>query len=197
MMPRKILLLMSLIFIFSVGTAAAADKTYEVPNGNCTVSLPENYVVTTVDRKADPNDELGISLTQLSVNDPADKTLTMHIMVESNKLTKELPSLDYKPGEVMKNYFTETLQDSGWQEPTVTGELPNGKMYFIKFGTYIADSAGQKYDGVIYATTKDGSLLYLMLMSKERALTPAEKAFLETTVQKLQFNEPAAIVSAQ
>ena len=110
--------------------------------------------------------------------------MTMHVMVESSKLTKELPDLNYRPGGVMKDYFAENLQNSGWQEPVVAGELQNGKMYFIKFSSYIADSVGQKYDGQIYATLKNGNLIYLMIMSKERALTADEKTFLETTVKK-------------
>ena len=110
-------------------------------------------------------------------------------MVESSKLTKELPDLNYRPGGVMKDYFAENLQNSGWQEPVVAGELQNGKMYFIKFSSYIADSLGQKYDGQIYATLKNGNLIYLMIMSKERALTADEKTFLETTVKNLQFKD--------
>ena len=66
----------------------------------------------------------------------------------------------YRPGGVMKDYFAENLQNSGWQEPVVSGELQNGKMYFIKFSSYIADSVGQKYDGQIYATLKNGNLIY-------------------------------------
>ena len=118
---------------------------------SCTVSLPEQYAVTVVERPTDPNDELGVQVAQLSISDPVNKSMTMHVMVESSKLTKELPDLNYRPGGVMKDYFAENLQNSGWQEPVVSGELQNGKMYFIKFSSYIADSVGQKYDGQIYA----------------------------------------------
>ena len=170
-MLRKILLLMSLVFILSIGVACAAERTYEVTDGGCIVSLPEQYAVTVVERPTDPNDELGVQVAQLSISDPVNKSMTMHVMVESSKLTKELPDLNYRPGGVMKDYFAENLQNSGWQEPVVAGELQNGKMYFIKFSSYIADSVGQKYDGQIYATLKNGNLIYLMIMSKERALT--------------------------
>ena len=183
-MLRKILLSMSLIFIFSIGVACAAERTYEVTDGGCTVSLPEQYAVTVVERPTDPNDELGVQVAQLSISDPVN-----NVMVESSKLTKELPDLNYRPGGVMKDYFAENLQNSGWQEPVVAGELQNGKMYFIKFSSYIADSVGQKYDGQIYATLKNGNLIYLMIMSKERALTADEKTFLETTVKNLQFKD--------
>ena len=47
-MLRKILLSMSLIFIFSIGVACAAERTYEVTDGGCIVSLPEQYAVTVV-----------------------------------------------------------------------------------------------------------------------------------------------------
>jgi len=164
MMLRKILLLMSLIFILSIGVACAAERTYEVPDGGCIVSLPEQYAVTVVERPTDPNDELGVQVAQLSISDPVNKSMTMHVMVESSKLTKELPDLNYRPGGVMKDYFAENLQNSGWQEPVVAGELQNGKMYFIKFSSYIADSVGQKYDGQIYATLKNGNLIYLMFL---------------------------------
>lgn len=160
-----------------------------MPDGGCTVSLPEQYAVTVVERPTDPNDELGVQVAQLSISDPVNKSMTMHVMVESSKLTKELPDLNYRPGGVMKDYFAENLQNSGWQEPVVSGELQNGKMYFIKFSSYIADSVGQKYDGQIYATLKNGNLIYLMIMSKERALTADEKTFLETTVKNLQFKD--------
>ena len=183
-MLRKILLLMSLIFILSIGVACAAERTYEVTDGGCIVSLPEQYAVTVVERPTDPNDELGVQVAQLSISDPVNKSMTMHVMVESSKLTKELPDLNYRPGGVMKDYFAENLQNSGWQEPVVAGELQNGKMYFIKFSSYIADSVGQ-----IYATLKNGNLIYLMIMSKERALTADEKIFLETTVKNLQFKD--------
>lgn len=196
-MLRKILLVMSMMFILSAGAAAAADKTYEVPEGNCTISLPDNYAVTVVERPTDPNDELGVQVAQLSVSDPADKSLAMHVMVESSKLTKELPDLNYKPGGVMKDYFAENLQNSGWQEPVVTGEQQNENMYFIKFSSYIADSVGQKYDGQIYATLKNGKLIYLMLMSKERALKSEEKALLKDTVAKLYFNEQSVPVVSE
>ena len=150
-MLRKILLVMSLIFILSIGVACAAERTYEVTDGGCIVSLPEQYAVTVVERPTDPNDELGVQVAQLSISDPVNKSMTMHVMVESSKLTKELPDLNYRPGGVMKDYFAENLQNSGWQEPVVAGELQNGKIYFIKFSSYIADSVGQKYDGQIYA----------------------------------------------
>ncbi len=192
-MLRKILLSMSLIFIFSIGVACAAERTYEVTDGGCTVSLPEQYAVTVVERPTDPNDELGVQVAQLSISDPVNKSMTMHVMVESSKLTKELPDLNYRPGGVMKDYFAENLQNSGWQEPVVAGELQNGKMYFIKFSSYIADSVGQKYDGQIYATLKNGNLIYLMIMSKERALTADEKTFLETTVKNLQFKDTVLV----
>lgn len=188
-MLRKILLLMSLSFILSIGVACAAERTYEVTDGGCIVSLPEQYAVTVVERPTDPNDELGVQVEQLSISDPVNKSMTMHVMVESSKLTKELPDLNYRPGGVMKDYFAENLQNSGWQEPVVSGELQNGKMYFIKFSSYIADSVGQKYDGQIYATLKNGNLIYLMIISKERALTADEKTFLETTVKNLQFKD--------
>ena len=166
-MLRKILLVMNLIFILSMGVVCAAERTYEVTDGGCIVSLPEQYAVTVVERPTDPNDELGVQVAQLSISDPVNKSMTMHVMVESSKLTKELPDLNYRPGGVMKDYFAENLQNSGWQEPVVAGELQNGKMYFIKFSSYIADSVGQKYDGQIYATLKNGNLIYLMIMSKE------------------------------
>ena len=127
-MLRKILLLMSLIFILSIGVACAAERTYEVTDGGCIVSLPEQYVVTVVERPTDPNDELGVQVAQLSISDPVNKSMTMHVMVESSKLTKELLDLNYRPGGVMKDYFAENLQNSGWQEPVVAGELQNGKM---------------------------------------------------------------------
>lgn len=192
-MLRKILLLMSLIFILSIGVACAAERTYEVTDGGCIVSLPEQYAVTVVERPTDPNDELGVQVAQLSISAPVNKSMTMHVMVESSKLTKELPDLNYRPGGVMKDYFAENLQNSGWQEPVVSGELQNGKMYFIKFSSYIADSVGQKYDGQIYATLKNGNLIYLMIMSKERALTADEKTFLETTVKNLQFKDTVLV----
>ena len=47
----------------------------------------------------------------------------------------------------MKAILRKICKNSGWQEPVVSGELQNGKMYFIKFSSYIADSVGQKYDG--------------------------------------------------
>ena len=128
-MLRKILLVMNLIFILSMGVVCAAERTYEVPDGGCTVSLPEQYAVTVVERPTDPNDELGVQVAQLSISDPVNKSMTMHVMVESSKLTKELPDLNYRPGGVMKDYFAENLQNSGWQEPVVSGELQNGKMY--------------------------------------------------------------------
>ena len=56
-MLRKILLVMNLIFILSMGVVCAAERTYEVPDGGCTVSLPEQYAVTVVERPTDPNDE--------------------------------------------------------------------------------------------------------------------------------------------
>lgn len=56
-MLRKILLSMSLIFIFSIGVACAAERTYEVTDGGCTVSLPEQYAVTVVERPTDPNED--------------------------------------------------------------------------------------------------------------------------------------------
>lgn len=192
-MLRKILLLMSLSFILSIGVACAAERTYEVTDGGCIVSLPEQYAVTVVERPTDPNDELGVQVAQLSISDPVNKSMTMHVMVESSKLTKELPDLNYRPGGVMKDYFAENLQNSGWQEPVVAGELQNWKMYFIKFSSYIADSVGQKYDGQIYATLKNGNLIYLMIMSKERALTADEKTFLETTVKNLQFKDTVLV----
>lgn len=192
-MLRKILLLMSLSFILSIGVACAAERTYEVTDGGCIVSLPEQYAVTVVERPTDPNDELGVQVAQLSISAPVNKSMTMHVMVESSKLTKELPDLNYRPGGVMKDYFAENLQNSGWQEPVVSGELQNGKMYFIKFSSYIADSVGQKYDGQIYATLKNGNLIYLMIMSKERALTADEKTFLETTVKNLQFKDTVLV----
>ena len=71
----------------------------------CTVSLPEQYAVTVVERPTDPNDELGVQVAQLSISDPVNKSMTMHVMVESSKLTKELPDLNYRPGGVMKDYF--------------------------------------------------------------------------------------------
>ena len=89
-MLRKILLLMSLIFILSIGVACAAERTYEVTDGGCIVSLPEQYAVTVVERPTDPNDELGVQVAQLSISDPVNKSMTMHVMVESSKLTKEL-----------------------------------------------------------------------------------------------------------
>ena len=49
-MLRKILLVMNLIFILSMGVVCAAERTYEVPDGGCTVSLPEQYAVTVVER---------------------------------------------------------------------------------------------------------------------------------------------------
>ena len=192
-MLRKILLVMNLIFILSMGVVCAAERTYEVTDGGCIVSLPEQYAVTVVERPTDPNDELGVRVAQLSISDPVNKSMTMHVMVESSKLTKELPDLNYRPGGVMKDYFAENLQNSGWQEPVVAGELQNGKMYFIKFSSYIADSVGQKYDGQIYATLKNGNLIYLMIMSKERALTADEKTFLETTVKNLQFKDTVLV----
>ena len=185
-MLRKILLVMNLIFILSMGVVCAAERTYEVTDG-------EQYAVTVVERPTDPNDELGVQVAQLSISDPVNKSMTMHVMVESSKLTKELPDLNYRPGGVMKDYFAENLQNSGWQEPVVAGELQNGKMYFIKFSSYIADSVGQKYDGQIYATLKNGNLIYLMIMSKERALTADEKTFLETTVKNLQFKDTVLV----
>lgn len=112
-MLRKILLLMSLIFILSIGVACAAERTYEVTDGGCIVSLPEQYAVTVVERPTDPNDELGVQVAQLSISDPVNKSMTMHVMVESSKLTKELPDLNYRPGGVMKDYFAENLQNSG------------------------------------------------------------------------------------
>ena len=187
-MLRKILLVMNLIFILSMGVVCAAERTYEVTDGGCIVSLPEQYAVTVVERPTDPNDELGVQVAQLSISDPVNKSMTMHVMVESSKLTKELPDLNYRPGGVMKDYFAENLQNSGWQEPVVAGELQNGKMYFIKFSSYIADSVGQ-----IYATLKNGNLIYLMIMSKERALTADEKTFLETTVKNLQFKDTVLV----
>ena len=187
-MLRKILLVMNLIFILSMGVVCAAERTYEVTDGGCIVSLPEQYAVTVVERPTDPNDELGVQVAQLSISDPVNKSMTMHVMVESSKLTKELPDLNYRPGGVMKDYFAENLQNSGWQEPVVAGELQNGKMYFIKFS-----SVGQKYDGQIYATLKNGNLIYLMIMSKERALTADEKTFLETTVKNLQFKDTVLV----
>lgn len=48
-MLRKILLVMNLIFILSMGVVCAAERTYEVPDGGCTVSLPEQYAVTVVE----------------------------------------------------------------------------------------------------------------------------------------------------
>lgn len=186
-MLKKILLLLSLLSVVAASSAAAADKIYDVPEMNCTVSWPENYTVAPVERPTDQNDELGVKVAQLAVSDPADPTLAIHIMVESSKLTQELPDLDYKPGAVMKDYFTEMLQNSGWQEPVVLDTLANGEMYFIKFGSYITDSAGHKYDGEIYATVNGGKLLYLMLMSKERALKPEEKTLLQNAVGQLHF----------
>lgn len=186
-MLKKILLIASVFSIFCVSGALAADKTYEVPGGDCKISLPENYLVRTVERKPEINNEMEVKVFQLSVSDPADKSMDLHVIVESSKLTKELPDLDYKPGEVMKNYFVENLESSGWKEPSVIDTLQNGKVHFIKFSSYIADSIGQKYDGQIYATVKDGQLLYLMLMSKERALKAEEKAMLDKTVAGLEF----------
>lgn len=196
-MLRKILLSVTMIFIFSFGAAAAAEKIHEIPDMNCTVTIPDNYVVNTVERKAAPDDELGVKEAQLTITDPVDKTFAIHIMVESSKLTKELPDLDYKPGEVMKNYFTEMLQNSGWQEPAVLGSLESGQVHFIKFSSYIADSAGQKYDGEIYATAKNGQLLYLMLMSKERALKPEERIVLAKMAGSLQFAQAAEQETAE
>lgn len=66
-MLRKILLVMNLIFILSMGVVCAAERTYEVPDGGCTVSLPEQYAVTVVERPTDPNDELGVQVAQLSI----------------------------------------------------------------------------------------------------------------------------------
>ena len=182
-MLRKILLVMNLILYFQWALSALLKEHMKCLMVVVTVSLPEQYAVTVVERPTDPNDELGVQVAQLSISDPVNKSMTMHVMVESSKLTKELPDLNYRPGGVMKDYFAENLQNSGWQEPVVSGELQNGKMYFIKFSSYIADSVGQKYDGQIYATLKNGNLIYLMIMSKERALTADEKTFLETTVK--------------
>ena len=39
-MLRKILLVMNLIFILSMGVVCAAERTYEVTDGGCIVSLP-------------------------------------------------------------------------------------------------------------------------------------------------------------
>jgi hypothetical protein len=93
MMLRKILLLMSLVFILSIGVACAAERTYEVTDGGCIVSLPEQYAVTVVERPTDPNDELGVQVAQLSISDPVNKSMTMHVMVESIKCNYLLPSL--------------------------------------------------------------------------------------------------------
>ncbi len=186
-MLKKIILLVAVVFVILNGSALAADKIYEVPEGACTITLPENYIVTSVERRPEPNDELEVKLSQLSVSDPADKSVNFHIMVESSKLTQELPNLDYKPGDVMKNYFIETLENGGWKEPVVMETLQNGNIYFIKFSSYIADSAGQKYDGQIYMTLKDGKILYLMIMSKERPLKQTEKALLTAIVGGLDF----------
>ncbi len=191
-MLRKILMLVMIMVMTSMGAASAAEKTYTIPDGGCSVSLPENYLVVPVERPVALGDELGVKVSQLSASDPADKSLALHIMVESSKLTQELPDLDYTPGAVMRDYFTENLQNSGWLEPAVTGSMANGKIHFVKFRAYIADSAGQKYDGEIYATVKGGKLFYLMLMSRERALKPEERELLAQAVSTLQFAEATA-----
>lgn len=192
-MLRKILMLVMIMVMISMGVvASAAEKTYTIPDGGCSVSLPENYLVVPVERTVIPGDELGVKVSQLSASDPSDKSLALHIMVESSKLTQELPDLDYTPGGVMCDYFTENLQNSGWLEPAVTGSMANGKINFVKFRAYITDRAGQKYDGEIYATVKGGKLFYLMLMSRERALKPEERELLARAVSTLQFAEVAA-----
>ena len=89
-MLRKILLVMNLIFILSMGVVCAAERTYEETDGGCIVSLPEQYAVTVVERPTDPNDELGVQVAQLSISDPVNKSMTMHVMVESSKLTKRI-----------------------------------------------------------------------------------------------------------
>ena len=89
----------------------------------------------------------------------------------------------------MKDYFAENLQNSGWQEPVVAGELQNGKMYFIKFSSYIADSVGQKYDGQIYATLKNGNLIYLMIINK-RFRTLSTEPFIYKTKKRLRLAPP-------
>lgn len=117
-MLRKILMLVMIMVMTSMGAASAAEKTYTIPDGGCSVSLPENYLVVPVERPVALGDELGVKVSQLSASDPADKSLALHIMVESSKLTQELPDLDYTPGAVMRDYFTENLQNAvGWNLP--------------------------------------------------------------------------------
>lgn len=187
-MLRKVLVMFCLAIVCMANVALAADKTYNTPSNEVTITLPEQYIVTPVERNSNSNDELNIKVSQLSISDPSDKTFSMHLMVESNKLTVELPNLDYKPGDVMKNYFIDALEGDHWKEPSVIGTLQNGSFHFLKFSTYIADSIGQKYDGQIYATLKDGKLIYLMAMSRERPLSVTEKNILEQVVSTLVFN---------
>ena len=58
--------------------------------------------------------------------------MTMHVMVESSKLTKELPDLNYRPGGVMKDYFAENLQNSGlvlYQCPGISSPILTGFLH--------------------------------------------------------------------